>query len=586
MKHVQTSEVLVDSSIPAPAPASPMDEVNCPRAEHRAGQEEGSKPPLQQDRPEVHADVTTCAGSWPPAEMSKAGECLRSSSRENARRNDAGPETSHSVAELSATDEMVEDDFEDLMAGRAHRDEEDAATLRQEEAEVACRTAEDLTRNSLQMQHEQPGAATKTENAYALAKLTGRERADDKSRQDRKYRRLRQHKEQRVQRNSKARRNRFTSHGQVAAWLQQQRLTKWPSSTRPAAPEAVGHRVGERDVAHSASSLESMPQPATEKLKIWDATNNGSQQDRHMPEHPDLPRATAEAESAAPQSTSLKRLTQWPKGDIIDVENDSTEAFVATAHKDERPPGTGHNIASGAPTAPARATVESLPQRRVENSEQRSTVEEHGEDRPQINTSAQGGNRATTLPSVGPRGGTSQNNTAIDSSDRLVTPAIAKSSANPKRKRNEDEPNNMAVDIRLLGERHSFGVSDRDPFEPQVNYMRDIWSSVDHSRIFITSEVDIPELASNQYANHNRVWSWADQDYRAFQDSLRPLPKKGYHFHLVSSERHPEPFHYCTVGIEGCWINLTQKDVRNYWIAVLSRRQWTSPGKIRRTGME
>lgn len=126
-----------------------------------------------------------------------------------------------------------------------------------------------------------------------------------------------------------------------------------------------------------------------------------------------------------------------------------------------------------------------------------------------------------------------------------------------------------------------------DTFSAEVEAISSIWNELNHGRIYITSTVDVPELACQLYGRQKRLWSWSQQDYERFQSQMDGVLSQDFGLQLVSSDRHPQGRHYYSASPREFWMTYFRKDIPLYWLAILvpRRTMGVSWKKVRRTNM-
>ena len=103
----------------------------------------------------------------------------------------------------------------------------------------------------------------------------------------------------------------------------------------------------------------------------------------------------------------------------------------------------------------------------------------------------------------------------------------------------------------------------------EVASVERIWDEIEDDKIYVTSTVDLVELASRRHAKHKRLWSWSKEEKDQFDSQNGELLSKGYALQVVTSNRHYSEREYYTVSYIEYWkVHFTDRSL--YWLAILS----------------
>lgn len=134
-------------------------------------------------------------------------------------------------------------------------------------------------------------------------------------------------------------------------------------------------------------------------------------------------------------------------------------------------------------------------------------------------------------------------------------------------------------DQAQLGKRrwHSYEFDDREysgdweSMKILIASVESIWDQLDHTRIHITSTIDIVELDSKRVKIHERLWSWSRDEKDQFKLQIGQLVKaKELQLQMVSRNRESISPSYSAVSEMGYWISYYEfPDRSTYWLAIL-----------------
>lgn len=103
----------------------------------------------------------------------------------------------------------------------------------------------------------------------------------------------------------------------------------------------------------------------------------------------------------------------------------------------------------------------------------------------------------------------------------------------------------------------------------KVNSATRNWASLDHSRIYVTSIVNIEELGQKRYKSHDRLWSWSREEKDDFNAQMNELLSGNFHFRAISlknnvvSLRHMDFWQiYFGIGGSTFWLGLLSLSTR------------------------
>ena len=125
--------------------------------------------------------------------------------------------------------------------------------------------------------------------------------------------------------------------------------------------------------------------------------------------------------------------------------------------------------------------------------------------------------------------------------------------------------------------------SNFEPFKEIVDSIGRIWSTLDHSHIYVTSNVDIEELAGQQHPTKRRLWSWSEPERELFDrhiSDLRIRRRFGLEVVCLGQTRQ-----YRSLDHLEYWKAYFEGTEPRCWLAVLTRYQGiaTAREKVRKT---
>ena len=144
--------------------------------------------------------------------------------------------------------------------------------------------------------------------------------------------------------------------------------------------------------------------------------------------------------------------------------------------------------------------------------------------------------------------------------------------ANPlelSRRRKFDEVEQNDVHIRTAQDHKLAQLIHWESMKDEVASVERIWDEIEDDKIYVTSTVDLVELASRRHAKHKRLWSWSKEEKDQFDSQIGELLSKGYALQVVTSNRHHSEREYHTVSYMEYWkVHFTDRSL--YWLAILS----------------
>ena len=157
--------------------------------------------------------------------------------------------------------------------------------------------------------------------------------------------------------------------------------------------------------------------------------------------------------------------------------------------------------------------------------------------------------------------------------------------SNSKKRNFPNESEDTGVQLRLPRNPKQAQLNNWEPFKEIVDLIRRIWSELDHARIYVTSPVEIEELATQQHPTQRRLWSWSKEDKEGFNRQIGLLLQKKFGFQVVCSDAHLQPRQYCSLHHMEYWKAYFESTRPRYWLAVLTpwRTADTSWKKVRKT---
>ena len=211
-------------------------------------------------------------------------------------------------------------------------------------------------------------------------------------------------------------------------------------------------------------------------------------------------------------------------------------------------------------------------------------------DPPQTDDIATGANlRANATASselateTSPRGGIHNyfplTNASAESCDSVsIPPHYSEAGSIFKKRKFSNQPDDIDAQLRSIESQKRTQIKDWEPFKETVDSIRRIWSDLDHARIYVTSPLELEELAAQRHPFHRRLWSWSKEDKEGFDHQIgRLLRDRKFGFQAVSSDAHTRQ--YCSLEHMKFWNAYFEETECRYWLAVLT--QWRPPASSR-----
>ena len=144
-------------------------------------------------------------------------------------------------------------------------------------------------------------------------------------------------------------------------------------------------------------------------------------------------------------------------------------------------------------------------------------------------------------------------NASAESCDSVsIPPHYSEAGSIFKKRKFSNQPDDIDARLRSIERQKHAQIKDWEPFKETIDSIRRIWSDLDHARIYVTSPLELDELAARQHPFHRKLWSWSKGDEEEFDRQIgRLLRDRKFGFQVVSSGAHTRQ--YCSLEHTEFW---------------------------------